>query len=131
MQTQTGEALAKISTGLVRLHSRYYGKGPTKAKTYLQEDTVVCILKGGFTTVERTLIDAGKPRAVHVVRRAFQDAMAQPFKAVVEEALGRRVVAYMSQVHHNPDLAVEFFQLEPEESDGEKPELEAGSRAQE
>ena len=46
--------LAQISTGLVQLHSRYYGKGPTKAKTHLVNDTVVCILRGGFTTVERT-----------------------------------------------------------------------------
>jgi uncharacterized protein YbcI len=96
----------------------------------MQEDTVVCILRGGFTTVERTLIDEGKPDAVHLVRRTFQDVMERQFTNVVEGALGRRVIAYMSQVHHNPDLAVEFFQLEPEEGDGEKSELEAGSRTQ-
>jgi uncharacterized protein YbcI len=110
-----GEALARISTGLVQLHSRYYGKGPTKAKTYLQDDTVVCILKGGFTTVERTLIDDGKANTVHHMRRTFQDTMEGRFTGIVEEALGRQVVAYMSQVHHNPDLAVEFFQLEADE----------------
>ncbi|HEX3263509.1 MAG TPA: Na-translocating system protein MpsC family protein, partial [Solirubrobacterales bacterium] len=55
----SGEALARISTGLVQLHSRYYGKGPTKAKTHLVDDTVVSILRGGFTPAERTLIDEG------------------------------------------------------------------------
>jgi uncharacterized protein YbcI len=59
-----GEVMARISTGLVRLHSRYYGKGPTKAKTHLVNDTVICILRGGFTTVERTLIDQGNSDAV-------------------------------------------------------------------
>ena len=53
-RTCTGRSLAQISTGLVQLHSRYYGKGPTKAKTHLVDDTVVSILRGGFTRVERT-----------------------------------------------------------------------------
>jgi uncharacterized protein YbcI len=52
--------LAEISTGLVSLHRKYYGKGPTKAKSYLVNDSV-CMLRGGFTTVERTLIDDGSP----------------------------------------------------------------------
>jgi uncharacterized protein YbcI len=74
---------------------------------------VISILQGGFTTVERTLIDGGDASAVHEIRRSFQRAMEHPFTEVVESALGRRVIAYMSQVHHNPDLAVEIFILEP------------------
>src|SRR5262245_44384789 len=70
-----GEALARISTEIVQLHHRYYGKGPTKAKTYMVNDTVICILKGGFTTVERTMIDQGKSDAVYQMRRGFQEAM--------------------------------------------------------
>jgi uncharacterized protein YbcI len=109
----TGETLARISTGLVQLHSRYYGKGPTRAKTHMINDTVVCILKGGFTTVEETLISLGKVDAVYSIRQSFQEAMKTPFIAVVERALGRKVVAYMSMIHHDPDLAVELFVLEP------------------
>ena len=108
-----GEVLANISTGLVRLHSRYYGKGPTKAKTYLVDDTVVCILRGGFTTVERTLIEGGNVEAVYQIRRSFQQAMEDQFTAVVEAAMARKVIAYMSQIHQDPDLAVEIFVLEP------------------
>jgi uncharacterized protein YbcI len=108
-----GEALARISTKLVQLHSRYYGKGPTKAKTHMVDDTVICILRDGFTTVERTLIDQGKLEPVYEMRRSFQGAMEQNFRAVVEEATGRKVIAYMSQIHTNPDLAVELFVLEP------------------
>ena len=110
-----GEMLAQISTALVQLHSRYYGKGPTKAKTHMVDDTVVCILHGGFTTVERTLIDEKDVEAVLQVRRSFQRAMERHFTAVVEEALGRKVIAYMSQIHEDPDLAVELFVLEPGE----------------
>ena len=108
-----GEVLASIATGLVRLHSRYYGKGPTKAKTYLVNDTVICILRGGFTTVERTLIDEGNADAVYQIRRSFQQAMEDHFRKVVEGAMSRKVIAYMSQIHEDPDLAVEIFVLEP------------------
>ena len=110
-----GEVLASISTGLVRLHSRYYGKGPTKAKTYLVNDTVICMLRGGFTTVERTLIDEGNVDAVYQIRRSFQQAMEEHFTTVVEAATGRKVIAYLSQIHQDPDIAVEIFVLEPSE----------------
>jgi uncharacterized protein YbcI len=122
-----GEVLARISTGLVQLHSRYYGKGPTKAKTFLVDDTIICILRGGFTTVERTLIDEGNVDAVYEIRRSFQQAMEGHFTSVVEEATDRRVIAYMSQIHQDPDLAVELFVLEPTgESVVEKHEAELG-----
>jgi uncharacterized protein YbcI len=110
-----GEILAQISTGLVQLHSRYYGKGPTKAKTHMVNDTVICILKGGFTTVERTLLDTGEVESVYQMRRSFQQAMEDDFRRIVEEATGRKVIAYMSSIHVDPDLAVELFVLEPAE----------------
>jgi uncharacterized protein YbcI len=116
--------MASISTGLVQLHRRYYGKGPTKAKTHLVDDTVISILRGGFTRVERTLIEQGESDAVHHVRRSFQRAMEEQFRDIVESATGRTVIAYMSQVHEEPDLALEVFVLEPEQ-DGEQDQREA------
>jgi uncharacterized protein YbcI len=109
--------LAHISTGLVQLHSRYYGKGPTKAKTHMFDDTVVSILRGGFTTVERTLLDTGQEESVYQMRRSFQKAMDDQFRQVIEEATGRTVLAYMSTMHADPDLAVELFVLEPLDSE--------------
>jgi uncharacterized protein YbcI len=111
----TGQQLASISTGLVQLHSRYYGKGPTKTKTHLVDDTVICILRGGFTRVEQTLIAQGTPEPVYAMRRSFQKAMETEFTKIVEEATGRSVIAYMSQIHEGPDMAVEIFVLEPED----------------
>jgi uncharacterized protein YbcI len=108
-----GEGLATITSALVSLHKEFYGKGPVKAKSFLVNDTVICVLEGGFTIVERTLIDAGESSAVHDMRRRFQSVMKSQFSGVVEEALDRRVRAYMSQVHTNPDIAVELFMLEP------------------
>ena len=108
-----GERLARISTRLVQLHARFYGKGPTRAKTHLVDDLVVCSLRGGFTTVERTLIDSGNQESVYAVRRSFQEAMEDEFRGIVEEATGRHVIAYMSNIHVNPDIAFELFLLEP------------------
>lgn len=105
--------LAQVTRDLVRLHSEYYGKGPTKARSYMVNDTLVSILEGGFTTVEETLIAEGKSEAVHNMRRSFQMAMEERFRAVVETATDRKVLAYMSSIHTDPDLAVELFMLEP------------------
>ena len=95
-------ALASISTGLVQLHRRFYGKGPTRAKTHLVDDTVICLLRGGFTTVEQTLVREGDPVPVHRTRRSFQAVMEEPFRTIVEDATGRKVVAYMSQATRTP-----------------------------
>src|SRR5262245_17578253 len=112
-QPRLGAELAEVTKGMISLHRRFYGKGPTKAKTYVVNDTVICVLEGGFTTVERTLIDEHDVDAVLQVRRSFQAAMEDHFTDVVENALGRKVIAYMSQIHADPDLAVELFVLEP------------------
>jgi uncharacterized protein YbcI len=108
-----GEGLATITSSLTSLHKEFYGKGPVKAKSFMVNDTVICVLEGGFTIVERTLIDAGEETAVHDIRRRFQAMMKASFSGVVEKALGRTVRAYMSQVHTDPDIAVELFMLEP------------------
>ncbi|MDX6606047.1 MAG: hypothetical protein QOD14_587 [Solirubrobacterales bacterium] len=73
----------------------------------------MAILRGGFTRVERTLLDTGNVESVYQMRRSFQQAMEEEFRQVVEEATGRKVIAYMSSIHVDPDLAVELFVLEP------------------
>jgi uncharacterized protein YbcI len=88
------------------------------------DDTVVCILRGGFTTVERTLLETGEIESVYQIRRSFQQAMEDEFRRVVEEATDRKVIAYMSSIHVDPDLAVELFVLEPLEDEPENPTAE-------
>src|SRR2546421_12756778 len=106
-------ALQAISNGLVHLMSESYGRGPTKAKTYILDDTYVCcIMHEIFTTAEQTLIEAGEKDLVRRTRIAFQTALAADFKAVVEDALGRRVLTYQSQIRFDPPPSFEFFILE-------------------
>jgi uncharacterized protein YbcI len=108
-----GEVLAAITDGLVALHTRFYGKGPTSAKTHYMDDAVVSFLWEGFTKVEETLIASGRGEAVADLRRSFQSAMRGEFTSVIEGATGRSVIAYLSQVNIDPNMAVEIFLLGP------------------
>ena len=85
-----------ISEGLVALLKEYYGRGPDKAKTYVTDDLVVCLLRGGFTRVEQTLLEGGHGGDVIRQRMAFQDVMRSRFQQVVEDATGRTVIGFMS-----------------------------------
>jgi uncharacterized protein YbcI len=108
-----GEELAQITNGIVRLFSDYYGRGPTRAKSYLLDDSyVVTVLRDTLTTVERTLAETGHGDQVRAVRLTFQEAMADTFMGVVEEALGRKVVSYHSQLLIDADMGFELFVLE-------------------
>jgi uncharacterized protein YbcI len=111
--TRQGEQLAAVTNGIVQLFREYYGRGPNKAKSYILDDRiVVCVLEETMTTVERTLVKNGYTDMVRQVRLTFQGAMAAEFKLTVEQALGRRVAAYHSQLTMEPDMGFEFFVLE-------------------
>jgi uncharacterized protein YbcI len=108
-----GEQLAAVTNGIVKLFRDYYGRGPNKAKSYILDDRiVVCVLEETMTTVEQTLVRSGHSHMVRKVRLTFQEAMAVEFKSTVEQALGRRVAAYHSQLTMEPDMGFEFFVLE-------------------
>src|SRR3954468_15716129 len=81
---------------IVALLKDYYGRGPTQAKTYYHDDLVVCLLRGGFTKVEKTLLEGGRGPAVIAQRMQFQEVMRERFEAVIERATGRRVIGFMS-----------------------------------
>lgn len=115
-----GEILTAISDGLVGLLKEYYGRGPTRVKTYYQDDLVVCLLRGGFTRVEQTLLAGGRGDAVIQQRMEFQEVMRERFEAVVEQATGRRVVGFMSGNQQSPDMLCEVFVLSPTDLVGEE-----------
>src|SRR5512132_4060388 len=108
-----GAVLSAISEGMVALLKDYYGVGPTQAKTYYHDDLVVCVLRGGFTRVEQTLLDGHRGRAVIEQRMAFQEVMRPRFEAVIQHATGRAVIGFMSGNQQNPDMICEVFVLSP------------------
>jgi uncharacterized protein YbcI len=108
-----GDVLTAVSDGIVALFKEYYGKGPTRTKTYYEDDLVICLLRGGFTRVEETLRDAGRGHEVILQRMAFQDVMRDRFEAVIAQATGRRVIGFMSGNQQDPDMLCEIFVLAP------------------
>jgi uncharacterized protein YbcI len=113
-----GSPLAAISRRIVALVKEYYGKGPANARTYHLGDVVLVLLHGGYTPVEKTLLAGGQAQAVMDQRAVFQDVMRPRFKRVIEEELQREVLAFMSTIHHDPDLNAELFVLSPETEAG-------------
>jgi uncharacterized protein YbcI len=106
---------AMISTATVQLLHEYTGRGPTKAKTIINEDLVTVLLADTLTKGERTLVETGNSDRVLELRHDYQTVMREDLVAVVERQLDRKVIAFMSQNHIDPDLAVETFVLEPGE----------------
>jgi uncharacterized protein YbcI len=108
-----GDMLTAISDGMVALLKEFYGRGPTRAKSYYADDLVVCLLRGGFTRVEQTLLEGGRGSSVIQQRMEFQELMRERFEAVIESATGRRVIGFMSGNQQRPDLMCEVFILAP------------------
>jgi uncharacterized protein YbcI len=100
-----------ISTAAVQLLHEYTGRGPTKAKTLINGDVVTIVLADTLTTGERKLVENGHPDRVIELRHDYQLLMRDDLIAVVERQLERKVIAFMSQNHIDPDLAVEVFML--------------------
>jgi uncharacterized protein YbcI len=116
-QRSVGEMRAMISREIVRLQAEYYGKGPTRAKTYIVEDLVVVVLEETFTRAERTLADRGERDAIQHIRRRFQQQMADSFTSVVEQATGRKVRTFLSETDIEHDVSVETFLLAEDRTD--------------
>ena len=109
-----GQLLSAISNAMVGIHKDCYGKGPTRARTIYTEDTVLCRLEQPFMKAEKTLIGLGRTDEVRNMRLAFQREFQDQFMGAVQELTGRRVEAFISEVHTDPDLAIEIFLLEEE-----------------
>ena len=108
-----GDVLTAISDGLVALLKEFYGRGPTQAKSYYEDDLVVCVLRGGFSRVEQTLLDGGRGQAVIQQRMEFQEVMRDRFTGVIQDATGRPVIGFMSGNQQHPDMMCEVFILAP------------------
>jgi uncharacterized protein YbcI len=109
----TGARAAAISNLLVRLMSEYTGRGPTKARTYINEDLVTVVLQDTLTKGERSLVRDGRSALVLSTRKAYQDTMREDMVAGVERIMERSVMAFLSDNHMEPDVAVESFVLTP------------------
>ena len=116
-----GSLAAEISNRAVQVLHDYTGRGPTRAHTVINRDSVLILVGDTLTKGERTLVATGQEQFVIDMRHRFQKAMQEDLIAAVEKIMGRKVIAFMSANHVDPDMAAEVFALEPA-TDGETAE---------
>ena len=97
---------------MVGLKKKFYGRGPDKAKAFINDNYVFCVLDGGLTQNEKTLLDADEHRLVRKFRLRFQEVMKAPTTEAVERITGRKVLTYHSQILFEPTVAIEIFVLD-------------------
>jgi uncharacterized protein YbcI len=101
--------LAKISTEVVRTLKDSFGKGPLKAKSYLLDDFLIVVMRGGVTVAEQTMLDRGHGDLVRNFRQTYQNELGAELVAKVETLTGRKVVTYQSQILFDPHIVMEIF----------------------
>ena len=109
----SGSKAAAISNHVVKTMSAYTGRGPTKGRTHINDDVVTVVLRDTLTKGERSLVSEDLTELVLTMRKAFQGTMRHDLINGVEAILGRKVIAFMSDNHIDPDVAVEVFLLAP------------------
>ncbi|MCW2954536.1 MAG: hypothetical protein JWQ48_3706 [Conexibacter sp.] len=110
----TGSIAVAISNAVVRLMSEYTGRGPTRARTYLQDDLITVVLQDTMTKGERSLVRDGRSDLVLTTREAYQCTMSNDLIAAVQDITNRTVTAFLSGNHIDPDIAIESFVLAPQ-----------------
>jgi uncharacterized protein YbcI len=103
---------SEISNTMVGLKKNFYGKGPTRAKTFLNDNYIFCVMEGGLTRNEETMVERGHEDLVRNFRLRFQEAMAEPMVEAIQRITGRTVIGYHSQIVFHPEHAFEIFVLD-------------------
>jgi uncharacterized protein YbcI len=114
-RTSDGQLATAIASMVVQVLRQYTGRGPTRSRTYLNDELISVVLQGTLTQAERALIADGKSDLVLSNRRAFQSIMRADLIAGIEELTGRTVIAFLSDNSIDPDVKVKSFLLVPQE----------------
>lgn len=115
-QSRGGSLTAAISNAVVRRTAQYTGRGPTRARTVIRDDTILVLLRDTLPKGEGALVAHGREEKVVQLRGEFQAAMREDLTADIEQLTGRKVIAFMSANHVDADLAAELFILEPQDA---------------
>jgi uncharacterized protein YbcI len=111
--------MLEISNAMVGLYKEAFGRGPTKARAqFAGHDTLVVILESSLTVAERNLVALGEHQRLREARLFFHYELEDQFRSIVEQALGRRTVAFISGIDTARDVAMEVFTLEPADGTG-------------
>jgi uncharacterized protein YbcI len=123
-----GDMLARLSDEMVRAKKQFFGKGPEQAKSYMLDDLLIVVMRGGLTTAEQTMLRFGQPDMVRQFRQLFENESTELLTGLVERTTGRAVVNYQSQIMFDPDIIVEMFFFADPRQDGIEATVESQLR---
>jgi uncharacterized protein YbcI len=106
-----GRLGAAISDAMVGLVRDAVGRGPTRARTFIYDDVIVCLLHETMTPLERTLHQEQRDDAVQEIRDVLHTAIGPPAQQRIEALTGRPVLATLADHHSDPDACVFVFLL--------------------
>jgi len=113
-ELESRSPMLEIANAMVRLYKSAFGRGPTKARAqFAGPDALVVFLENSLTVAERNLATMGEHDRVREGRTFLQQSLEYEFRGIVENALGRRTIAFLSGIDTEHDIAVEVFTLEP------------------
>lgn len=101
-----------ISNAVVSLFRERFGRGPTKARTHINDGLVTCVLHEVMTTEDRSLVDAGGADLVETKRSLIREDARERLEQAVEKHVGEKVVAVLSDMDPAEDVAVINFLLD-------------------
>ena len=116
--------LLAVSNAMVGLYKDAFGRGPTKARAHLVgHDTLLVTLESSLTVVERNLVAMGEHQRLREGRLFLSYALEDQFRAIVEQTLGRKTLAFVCGIDTTRDVTIKLFTLEPadERSDPSAP----------
>jgi uncharacterized protein YbcI len=111
--TADGPAAMAICNAITAALKRSSGKGPTKVKAYSTHDHLTVVVQDMLTTLERTLVQDGHGQLVSEARQALTGRLADECRATIEQATGRRVAGWQTEVDPSADHAITVIQLRP------------------
>ena len=111
--TTDGPAAMAICNAVTGALKRSSGKGPTKVRAYSMDDHVAVVVQDMLTTLERTLVQDGHEQLVSEARQVLTGRVANECRATIEQATGRRVVGWQTEVNPSADRAFTLIQLQP------------------
>ncbi len=122
--------LARLSNEMVRAQKRHWGKGPVGAKSYMFDDMLFIVMRGGMTTAEQTMIDFGQRDKVRDFRQTFENEMTQRLTDMIEDLTGRKVLTYQSQILFDPHVVIEMFVFDSPAHEGVRAATAEGQLSQ-
>lgn len=81
------------------------------------EDTLLVMMRDGFTAAEGLLYEGGHGDVVRDSWHKLQDTLEEPLSGRIAALTRREVVAFMSATHQEPDLMAQLFVLRPQTGD--------------